>query len=222
MAYRHLVFDLDGTIIDPKEGITGSVAYALGKMGFIQTDLELLTKYIGPPLTESLVQYNHFNPEQVKEAVGYYREHFKQYGIMQNHLYPGMVDLLDYFHKQDIKLYIATSKPLEFAEIILKNYGIDHYFTCIMGSNLDGTRVRKGEVIAELLKVAKLTELSEIVMIGDREHDVIGALENGIDSIGVEYGFGSFEELDDAGATYVVESISLLQALLDRLVDGNN
>lgn len=218
MAYRHLIFDLDGTIIDPKEGITGSVAFALGKMGLIQKDLDLLTKYIGPPLTESLVQYNQFNPEQVREAVGYYREHFKQYGIMQNKLYLGMVDLLVYFREQGIKLYIATSKPLEFAQIILKNYGIDHLFTYIMGSNLDGTRVKKGEVIAELLKVAQLNDPSEIVMIGDREHDVIGAFENGIASIGVEYGFGSFEELDDAGATYVVESISQLKALLDRLI----
>lgn len=218
MAYQHLFFDLDGTIIDPKVGITGSVAYALGKMGFEQTDMDKLTKYIGPPLSESLVQYNHFNAEQVKEAVGYYRDHFKKYGIMQNVLYPGMVELLKYFYDRGIKLYLATSKPLVFAEIILKNYGIEHYFTTIMGSNLDGTRVRKGEVIEELIRVSELTDRSTMVMIGDREHDVIGAIENSIDSIGVEYGFGSFEELEDAGATYVAESIPMLKDLLERLI----
>lgn len=218
MPYQHILFDLDGTIIDSKLGITRSVAYALEKMGYEKQDPELLTKYIGPPFSESLVEFNHFDPEQVKKAIGFYREHFKEHGIFANTLYLGIEELFEMLVLRGLKLYVATSKPTVFAEQILSNFGLNHYFTCIIGSNLDGTRIQKAEVIEEVLLQGDIQHKETAVMIGDREHDIIGAQKMGIDSIGVEYGFGSFEELDDAGATYVVETIEQLKSLLDTII----
>jgi phosphoglycolate phosphatase len=216
MAYKHILFDLDGTIIDSKIGITQSVAFALEKMGCEKQDLDLLTKYIGPPFSESLVNYNHFNPEQVKEAIGYYRERFKEKGVFENTLYPGIKEVFELLIEKGLHIYVATSKPTVFAEQILRNYRLDQYFTCIVGSNLDGTRVHKADVIEEVLLQGNILDRGTALMIGDREHDILGAKKTGLTSLGVEYGFGSFEELEDAGADYVVETVEQLKELLVR------
>lgn len=214
MKYKYILFDLDGTLTDPVEGITNSVAYALKKMGYTKFDMDTLKKFIGPPLKDSFMQYFEFTEAEADQAVLYYREYFKAKGIDENQIYDGIVDLLSELHDRGKVLIVATSKPTVFAETILKNFDIAKYFTCVMGSNLDGTRTRKADVIVATLECVGITDYSQAVMIGDREHDIIGAKAVGIDSISVEYGHGSYEELEKTGATRIVGSVLYLKMLL--------
>ena len=215
MNYKYILFDLDGTLTDPKLGITKSVAYALKSYGIQVDDLDSLQKFIGPPLQESFVKYYGFSEEQGAEAVEKYREYFKPYGIYENKVYDGVENMLAELVKCGKKVILATSKPTVFANMILEYFHLDKYFTCAVGSELDGSRVKKGEVITEALRQAGVTDKSLAVMIGDREHDILGAKENGIDSIGVLYGYGDRAEHEAAGAGMIVESIEeLLQYLI--------
>lgn len=215
MNYKYILFDLDGTLTDPKLGITKSVAYALKSYGIQVDDLDSLLKFIGPPLQESFVKYYGFSEEQGAEAVEKYREYFKPYGIYENKVYDGVENMLAELVKCGKKVILATSKPTVFAKMILEHFHLDKYFTCAVGSELDGFRVKKGEVITEALRQAGVTDKSLAVMIGDREHDILGAKENGIDSIGVLYGYGDRAEHEAAGAGMIVESVEeLLQYLI--------
>lgn len=215
MNYKYILFDLDGTLTDPKLGITKSVAYALKSYGIQVDDLDSLQKFIGPPLQESFVKYYGFSEEQGAEAVEKYREYFKPYGIYENKVYDGVENMLAELVKCGKKVILATSKPTVFANVILEYFHLDKYFTCAVGSELDGSRVKKGEVITEALRQAGVTDKSLAVMIGDREHDILGAKENGIDSIGVLYGYGDRAEHEAAGAGMIVESVKdLLEYLL--------
>lgn len=215
MNYKYILFDLDGTLTDPKLGITKSVAYALKSYGIQVDDLDSLLKFIGPPLQESFVKYYGFSEEQGVEAVEKYREYFKPYGIYENKVYDGVENMLAELVKCGKKVILATSKPTVFANVILEYFHLDKYFTCAVGSELDGSRVKKGEVITEALRQAGVTDKSLAVMIGDREHDILGAKENGIDSIGVLYGYGDRAEHEIAGAGIIVESV---EALLEYLM----
>lgn len=214
MNYQYILFDLDGTLTDPKLGITKSVAYALKSYGIQVDDLDSLLKFIGPPLQESFVKYYGFSEEQGAEAVEKYREYFKPYGIYENKVYDGVENMLTELVKCGKKVILATSKPTVFANVILEYFHLDKYFTCAVGSELDGSRVKKGEVITEALRQAGVTDKSLAVMIGDREHDILGAKENGIDSIGVLYGYGDRAEHEAAGAGMIVESVEQLLQLL--------
>ena len=215
MNYKYILFDLDGTLTDPKLGITKSFAYALKSYGIQVDDLDSLLKFIGPPLKDSFVKYYGFSEEQGAEAVEKYREYFKPYGIYENKVYDGVENMLAELVKCGKKVILATSKPTVFANMILEYFHLDKYFTCAVGSELDGSRVKKGEVITEALRQAGVTDKSLAVMIGDREHDILGAKENGIDSIGVLYGYGDRAEHEAAGAGMIVESIEeLLQYLI--------
>ncbi|VBB06749.1 Hypothetical protein LUCI_1985 [Lucifera butyrica] len=212
--YEVILFDLDGTLIDPKEGITKSVHYALEKFGIAVHDLDELTPFIGPPLTDSFEEYYGFSPEQARQAVLYYREYFSVKGVYENKVYPGMDGLLDQLRDAEKKLIVATSKPSEFAEIIIRHWGLDPYFALVAGSNLNGTRIKKAEVIEYILEQLAGVEKSKVVMVGDRKHDIIGADEAGIDSIAVAYGYGSLAELTAAHPTHLVQSIAELRNLL--------
>ena len=214
MNYQYILFDLDGTLTDPKLGITKSVAYALKSYGIQVDDLDSLLKFIGPPLQESFVKYYGFSEEQGAEAVEKYREYFKPYGIYENKVYDGVENMLTELVKCGKKVILATSKPTVFANVILEYFHLDKYFTCAVGSELDGSRVKKGEVITEALRQAGVTDKSLAVMIGDREHDILGAKENGIDSIGVLYGYGDRAEHEAAGAGMILESVEQLLQLL--------
>lgn len=216
MKYKYILFDLDGTLTDPVEGITNSVAYALNKMGHTKFDIDTLKKFIGPPLKDSFMQYFGFTEAKADQAILYYREYFKAKGIDENQIYDGIVDMLSELHDRGKVLIVATSKPTVFAETILKNFDIAKYFTCVMGSNLDGSRTRKADVIEAALGCVGITDYSQAVMIGDREHDIIGAKAVGIDSIGVAYGYGSYEELEKAEATRIVGSVLDLKILLAK------
>ncbi|MCL2565906.1 MAG: HAD family hydrolase [Defluviitaleaceae bacterium] len=201
------LFDLDGTLTDPKEGITKSIAYALKHFSIEINNLDELTKFIGPPLRDSFCEFYGFSEDKTEEAVSKYREYFSEKGIYQNALYPGTLDMLGELRKRNITMLIATSKPTVYAIKIAEHFKFIQYFDFIAGSELDGRRSNKREVIDYALNSIGCTQKKDaILMIGDRKHDIIGAKEIGIDSIGVTWGYGSQKELLDAGATWVVNS----------------
>ena len=214
MKYNYLLFDLDGTLTDPMIGITKSVAYSLKRMRHMDVPLEELTRFIGPPLKNSYMDYYGFTEEESDEAIELFRDYFKDTGIYENELYPGIKELLGDLKKSGKALCVATSKPTVFAKQIMTHFGLEEYFTYVYGSNLDGTRTKKAEVIVAVLDKIGIEDRAEVIMIGDREHDIKGAKEERIDSIGVEYGYGNYEELNNAGADHIVSSVEALRALL--------
>ena len=214
--YRTVLFDLDGTLTDPGLGITNSVMYALNKFNIKVEDRTLLYKFIGPPLRESYKKYYHLSDEEITCAVTYYREYFSEKGIYENELYDGIAEVLKQIKDSGRKVILATSKPEEFAVEILRYFQIDQYFDFVAAATMDGIRNSKADVIAYALESCKITDLQSTVMIGDREYDIHGAKECGLDSIGVLYGYGSREELQSAGATYVVESVGEIPAIINR------
>lgn len=210
--YKHILFDLDGTLTDPQEGIINSVQYALKRFGVQRENHELLY-FIGPPLHKSFEEI--FETEQKAfEAVDVYREYYTVKGIFENRLYEGITELLEVLNKNNKTLHIATSKPTKFAEQILHHFNIHHHFKIIMGSNMDGSRTEKQEVIQEILNQLPNVKPSEFVMIGDRKYDVIGAKHHGLDSISVAFGYGTLEEIRNAEPTYLAETVNDLKKLL--------
>ncbi|MFJ8244581.1 HAD family hydrolase [Peribacillus asahii] len=212
--YQVILFDLDGTLSDPKIGITKSVQYALQKMGIDEPDIDKLECFIGPPLKVSFTEYYDFNEENTQRAIDYYRERFKDKGMFENKLYSNISLLLKSLKEQQYTLVVATSKPTVFSEQILKYFNIDQYFDFVVGSNLDGTRTAKTEIIQYILDKYNKYKLDDFIMIGDRKYDMIGAKNTGIDSIGVTYGYGSFEELSDSHPTHIVNSVEEIKDIL--------
>ncbi len=205
--YQYVLFDLDGTLTDPAEGITNSVAYALDKFGITVTDKRELYKFIGPPLVDSFMKYYGFSASDADQAVAYYREYFKPTGIFQNSLYEGVPELLKQLKGLGKTVLLATSKPEVFAVEILKHFGIFEYFDFVAGATLDSTRNKKGDVIAYALDSMNITEKGACLMVGDRNQDINGAKENNIASLGVLFGYGDLDELTTAGATYLAETV---------------
>lgn len=213
--YDTILFDLDGTLTDPGLGITNSVMHALKKWGIEVNDRSSLYRFIGPPLQDSFMQYYEFSKEDAEKAVIGYREYFREKGLYENEVYPGAEKLLSELKAAGKKIALATSKPEEFAIKILKHFQLDGYFDVIAGATMDSSRSKKADVIAYCLEQLGVKELSGVVMVGDREHDIIGAKTVGVDSIGVLVGYGSREELEQAGATRVVETLEdVLKAVL--------
>lgn len=215
MKYQNILFDLDGTLTDPVEGITKSVQYALKKVGVTVEDHLTLTPFIGPPLSDSFQEFYHLSPEQTALAVDYYRDYFEPHGIFQNVPYPGVADFLASLNKAGKRLYVASSKPEDFVRRILEHFALDSYFLYAGGASMDGVRSRKADVVQYVLTENNITDLDHTIMIGDRKHDVEGAKECGLPCIGVLFGYGSAEELTTAGAIAVVKDFDeLLQMLL--------
>lgn len=212
--YDVALFDLDGTLTDSKIGITKSVQYALQRFNIIEDDLDSLEKFIGPPLLDCFKEYYEFDEEQSKQAVAYYREYYANKGIYENAVYPGIEKLLNKLCRDKKKLIVATSKPTFFAEKILEHFSLNKYFAFLIGSNLDGTRVIKSEIIENVLDRLPSVSKRSIVMIGDRKHDIRGAKKNNIASIAVTYGYGTKEELQEAEPTYFVESVEQIKDIL--------
>lgn len=206
--YNTVLFDLDGTLTDPGIGITNSVAYALEKWGIEVPDHTELYKFIGPPLVDSFMKYYSFSEPKAERAVEYYREYFKSKGIFENELYNGIKELLQTLKEDGKTVVLATSKPEVFAKQILEYFDIDKYFDFAAGATLDSTRNKKGDVIAHALENCNIQDLSTVLMVGDREQDINGAKQNGIDSLGVLFGYGNLEELQTAGATYIAETVN--------------
>ena len=216
---EYLLFDLDGTLTDPKLGITTCVQYALKAFGIEEPDLDKLEPFIGPPLKDSFMQFYQMTEEQALAAVEKYRERFKDTGLFENRVYIGIPEMLKKLQKKGMHLAVASSKPTVFVERILEHFGMKQYFEVIVGSELDGTRVNKDEVVAEALKQLfgeRPVEKDKVYMIGDRKFDVEGARIQGVESVGVSYGYGSLQELQEAGADYIVESPGELSYFLLR------
>ena len=216
---QYLLFDLDGTLTDPKVGITTCVQYALDSMGIHEPDLDKLEPFIGPPLKDSFMQFYGMSEEQAEAAVAKYRERFKDVGLFENEIYKGIPKMLKTLKSKGLHLAVASSKPTVFVEKILKHFRIDGYFDARVGSELDGTRVNKDEVILEALRQlfgGRNVDRERIYMIGDRKFDVEGARKMGIESVGVTYGYGDMEELMEAHADYIVRSVKELQEFLLR------
>lgn len=197
--YKNVLFDLDGTLTDPAEGITNSVAYALERYGIEVKDRRELTPFIGPPLIHSFMKYYGFSESQAEEAVEVYREYFRERGIFENKVYPGVPEMLKTLRARGKRCYIATSKPEVFAKRIAEHFGLNALLDGICGIPLDGEKMSKTEVIAKLIANERL-DRRECVMVGDRSYDVDGAKENGIPCIGVLYGYGGEGEFIDASA----------------------
>ncbi len=205
--YDTVLFDLDGTLTDPGEGITNSVAHALKKYGITVEDKTELYKFIGPPLHESFEKFYGFSREEALQAVEFYREYYRDKGIYENIVYDGVEEMLRTLCENGKKIILATSKPEIFAREILRHFNLDKYFTYAAGANLDGSRTDKAEVVAYALREGGVTDKSAAVMVGDREHDIIGANKNALESIGVLFGYGSRKELEEAGATYIAQEV---------------
>jgi len=197
-----IYFDLDGTLTDPKPGITRSIQYALQKLDHhtIPTEDEL-TWCIGPPLRASFVRILG-GEDSADRAVSLYRERFSDIGLFENAVYDGIGEVLTTLSQSGQRLFVATSKPHVFATRIVEHFGLRHHFEHVFGSELDGTRVDKSDLLAYALKVAAV-DPSKTLMIGDRSHDMVGAGNNGMKGIGVLYGYGSKDELIGAGALHV-------------------
>lgn len=213
-GYEYIFFDLDGTLTDPGIGITNSVMYALKKFGIIETDRTALYKFIGPPLMESFEKYYGFTQEDSWKALEYYREYFRTDGLYENEVYEGVEALLTSLKRMKKKLILATSKPEEFANEILRHFGLLQYFDFVAGATMDETRNKKADVIEHALKSCGITDSSCVVMVGDRKHDVLGAKQWNLDSIGILYGYGDYEELKAAGATYIAENVEDILAYI--------
>lgn len=213
-TYNVILFDLDGTLTDSSLGIINSIIYALNRYDIKIEDTALLRKFLGPPLHESFKLFYGFDNEKAMEAVKFYREYFSTKGIFENTVYNGIPLLLEELNAKGKKVILATSKPQKFTDIIMEHFDLAKYFAFIAGSNMDGTRSKKAEVIEYTMQSCKITDKSKAVMIGDRKHDIIGAKAAGIDSVGVEYGYGDYDELSSAGATHIVKTVKELGRLL--------
>lgn len=228
--YEYILFDLDGTLTDPKPGITACVQYALHKMGIEEPDLDKLEPFIGPPLLDSFHEFYGFDEEQGQQAIAYYRERFGVTGLFENEVYPGIGQLLEALKAAGKKLAVASSKPGVFVERILEYFGLCTYFDVVVGSELDGMRAKKEEVVEEALYRLLPEELFQdimrrkgieperkydtVVMVGDRRFDVEGAKEFHIASVGVNYGYAAPGELSSAGADVIVETVAELREVL--------
>ncbi len=201
MKAQNILFDLDGTISDPKEGITKSIAYALTELGHATPPLEELTVFIGPPLKNAFEEMLG-SATQAEKAVALYRYRYAEQGrgMVENILYPSIPETLAALKNAGKRLFIATSKPHVIATKVVQHFGLVDSFVKIYGPELDGTRNDKGELIVHLLANENIAP-ENAVMIGDRKHDIIGAAKNGVSGIGALWGYGSAEELREAGAT---------------------
>ena len=215
--FSYILFDLDGTLSDPKQGICGSVQYALKSFGIDEPDLDRLEPFIGPPLRDSFMRYYDFTPEQAEAAVAKYRERFSVTGKYENTLYPGITVLLHDLEQAGAKLAVASSKPTVYVEDILVHFGIRQYFDIVVGSELDGTRDRKEEVVLEALRQLAQrygAKPWEVVMVGDRSFDIEGAKAAGTHNIAVAYGYAQPGELEQAGAEIIVRDVQGLRQVL--------
>jgi len=213
MTKKYILFDLDGTLTDPVEGITKSLQYALESFGIAVKSRDCLKPFIGPPLRDTFRKCG-IAEQDIEPVVAKYREYFGVTGLFENTLYDGVDGLLNGLCSSGKTLILATSKAAVYSQRILEHFDIAKYFRFVSGAEMDGRRSKKSQVIGYALEQCKITDVGQCVMIGDREHDMIGAKACGMDSVGVLYGYGSREELVNAGANWMVRNIAELGELL--------
>lgn len=214
---KKVLFDLDGTLINSQEGITKGVQYALREyLGIEEPDLESLRCFIGPPLALMFDQKYHVPAEKIEPTVAKYREYYDSIGMNQCELYPGVKEVLLRMHEKGYMIGLASSKPERNCVTILENKGVADYFDYIVGASIGPERREKVLVLEEAFRRMDVTDRSQIVLIGDTKYDAVGAVKAGIDCIGVTYGFGTREELFDAGAVAVFDTLEEVEAYLDE------
>lgn len=205
--YKVIFFDLDGTLTESGEGITKSVRYALEKIGKPEEDLEKLKVFVGPPLMEQFMKYAGVDEATGRKAVEYYRERYEVKGIFENRPYEGVETMLQELKRKGYILAVASSKPEYYVKKILDYFNLTSYFTEVVGSEMNGARTSKSEVIEEALKRLNMSDRrKEVLMVGDKEHDVLGARAAGLECIAVSYGYGTLEELTEAQPLKIVDS----------------
>ena len=211
--FDYLFFDLDGTLTDPAQGITNSFIHALKYFGIEIPSYEKLCSFIGPPLPDTFKTLFGFDDQKAAEGVKKYREYFATKGLLENSVYPGIKELLAGLKDAGNKLVVATSKPEEYSVRIIEHFGLTQYFENVCGSLMDESRSKKDEVIAYAIERNHISDKSKILMIGDRKHDILGAKKIGLKSCGVLFGYGSREELEEAGADFIAEDVSRLDKI---------
>lgn len=214
MSISAILFDLDGTLTDPKLGITRCIQYALSELGYKPPDADELHWCIGPPIKDSFsLLLNTSDDTVVAQAISVYRTRFATIGLFENSLYPQILETLDAIRSAGYKTFVATSKPHIYATQIIEHFGLSSLFNGVYGSELDGTRSVKSELISHILVTEQLST-SHVVMVGDRSHDIIGAKHNSVAAIGVTYGYGTEEELKNHGADWIAHTPDEIPKLL--------
>jgi len=212
--YTHLLFDLDGTLTDSEEGIVNALKYGLDKIGIDENDVEKLRSFIGSPLIKLLQESYALSPEQAEEAASHYRSYYAEKGIYENKVYPGIPELLSDLKKAGKHLIVATSKRTTGANQVLDIFKLTEYFELVVGGSPDGSISEKTDVIRHVFSKTGDGIKNSSLMIGDRHYDIVGAHENGIDSVAVMYGYATKEEIDEAKPTFCVGSVDELKLLL--------
>lgn len=205
--YEYVFFDLDGTLTDSGEGIINSALYALEKYNIEVNDRNELRKFIGPPLQDSFSTDYGFSEDEIDDVIKTFREYFSEKGIYENVLYEHIQEVLYELKKRGKKLVIATSKPEVFTLRVLDHFNLTQYFDYIGGATLTSEKIKKVDIIRDAIEALKITDKAKVVMVGDRKLDILGAAQNGIDSIGVLWGYGDLAELKKAQATYIAENV---------------
>ena len=213
--FKYILFDLDGTLTDSSKGIINCVKYAMDAAGVTIENDDDLFEFIGPPLTDGFMTILGMNREEAERATTKFRERYNVTGLFENEPYEGIKEVLETLSERGFVLAVATSKPEVFAKQILEHFDLASYFEFVGGADLEETRVGKGDVIQYVLDTCGLSDKKEkILMIGDREHDVLGAREQGLECVGVLFGYGDRKEMEDCHAAYIAESINELRKML--------
>ena len=215
MKYTTVLFDLDGTLVDSGIGVTNSAAYAIERLGITPPPRQELFKFIGPPLPHSFRDFCGFDNATTDIAVEYFREYYAEKGILECTMYEGVLELMVSLKQKGYQLGLATSKPEIFATRVVENKGILPYLDFIAAASTDEkTRATKEAVIEYALEICGESDMRKIIMIGDRHFDINGAKAYGMDSVGVTFGYGTKEELMEAGATYIADSMKEIENIL--------
>ena len=214
MKYKHVLFDLDGTLSESGTGIINSYEYTLKTYG-IEYNRDDLKKLIGPPIKDNMLLYLK-EGHDVDEYIKTYREYYSRQGIFENNMYPGIKELLEKLSDNGYCLYIASSKPTHYVEKVLKHFGIFEFFTSLSGDTLEGGHGDKEELINCVLNENSIEDRSGVIMVGDRSFDIEGAIKCNVDSIGVLFGYGTKEELEEAGATFIAENSQDIWEIISR------
>ena len=214
---KYILFDLDGTLTDSAPGIMNSIRYTLRHYDLPDMDDSELRRFIGPPLMVSFSRYLGFEEEKCAEAVSVYRKYFAEKGLFENSVYVGIPEALARLQDEGFVLAVSTSKPEVYAKRILEHFDLAKFFAAICGIPLGEEGMSKAEVIANTLKALDINDKSAVLIVGDRDYDVKGASANGIECMGVLYGYGSYDELESAGAVCIAETVTDMADLICRM-----
>lgn len=213
-----LIFDFDGTIINSERGIMNSVRYALDKVGRQEPNDDVIRSFIGPPLLMSFQQHYGFDRQDAERLVEYYREYYRPTGYRECEPYEGVLPLLSALRERGTKTAVASTKPEEFVVKIAQELGFAHLFDTLVGARLEDTQADKTRLLKRAAEQAAGGQAEKIVMVGDSKFDILAAKNLGFSAVAVEYGFGTRQEFEQAGADYIVKSVAELEKLLMSMI----